>query len=352
MGKIPEMSMFGGKKGEISSARKLYNAAGLSDVCDRIFIFSDLLEYIVTFRFHSSVMDKLIWRHLSDVTSDKRHKEIYKHLSMSDTCRLLYQMRCLSAAKDNCLLNEQGYSRIQTIKSIVESKLHKKRFKFYQLDKTYSSFSKPKELKCFDEIKSDSFGRCFWLVKSKYAGSKMILLQSDEDISYPDGFIDKEVNEFLDSIDNVISVSEYIILSYYISINMFLQSILQDYFFNIGELDTVHISSNSLSSQNMRYLMENDQDSVENYVRFDKFLKCLENTYKVPLSGKNFFETMSGLVLLNAWIMYKYFETHDYRKQLAIVRRLRMITDFLTQEDLNITPHGREFDYRPLGQFM
>ncbi len=30
-------------------------------------------------------------------------QKIYKHLSMSDTCRLFYQLRCLSYADDNRL---------------------------------------------------------------------------------------------------------------------------------------------------------------------------------------------------------------------------------------------------------
>ncbi len=64
------------------------------------------------------------------------------------------------------------------------------------------------------------------------------------------------------------------------------------------------------------------------------------------------FSILSDLVLLNALIMYKCFEADEYGIQFTIVHHLHMNTDFLTQEDLRITPSGRKFEYRHFGQFM
>lgn len=50
--------------------------------------------------------------------------------------------------------------------------------------------------------------------------------------------------------------------------------------------------------------------------------------------------------------MYKCFEADEYGIQFTIVHHLHMNTDFLTQEDLRITPSGRKFEYRHFGQFM
>lgn len=182
-----------------------------------------------------------------------------------------------------------------------------------------------------------------------------ITFQIDDGLSIADPlfFFDSLIPDFLDSIDNVISVSEYIILCYYLSMNYALQDgYLQQLFFTKGALDKNKLSFNYVGLRDMEFLLENNQSSAENYVRFDEYIKSLDDFLEVSLSQKHVFSILSDLVLLNALIMYKCFEADEYGIQFTIVHHLHMNTDFLTQEDLRITPSGRKFEYRHFGQFM
>ncbi|WP_304819165.1 hypothetical protein [Thomasclavelia cocleata] len=356
MSEAEKMSIFLEKsKSSITGIRKFSNSEAYLNMCDRVFIFTDLLEECLTHYFQSCTLDRLIWKHLYDVTSNKKHKKIYKHLSMSDTCRLFYQLRCLSYADDNRLAGKNGCSHFQDIKIAVENKLREKGIRFFKISRGMFSESEVKEFECFDDIK-DLKTHCFFMViYNRNKDKNTITFQIDDGLSIADPlfFFDSLIPDFLDSIDNVISVSEYIILCYYLSMNHVLHDgYLQHLFFTKGTLDKNKLNCNYVGLRDMEYLLENNQSSAENYVRFDEYIKSLDDFLEVSLSQKHVFSILSDLVLLNALIMYKCFEADEYGIQFTIVHHLHMNTDFLTQEDLRITPSGRKFEYRHFGQFM
>ena len=72
---------------------------------------------------------------------------------MSDTCRLFYQLRCLSYADDNRLAGKNGCSHFQDIKIAVENKLREKGIRFLRFLEVCFQKVRLKEFECFDDIK-------------------------------------------------------------------------------------------------------------------------------------------------------------------------------------------------------